>query len=64
MKNHPFVDGNKRVGAHAMLVFLALNGVELEYTQEELANVFLALAAGEIGFEELLQWVLAHERDV
>ena len=64
VKNHPFVDGNKRVGAHAMLVFLALNGVELEYAQEELVNVFLALAAGEIGFEELLQWVLAHERDI
>ena len=63
VKNHPFVDGNKRIGAHAMLVFLSLNGVELEYTQEELSNVFLALAAGEIGFEELLQWVLTHERD-
>ena len=29
VKNHPFVDGNKRIGAHAMLVFLALNGIEL-----------------------------------
>lgn len=31
--NHPFVDGNKRVAAHAMLIFLSLNKVELEYTQ-------------------------------
>lgn len=30
VKNHPFIDGNKRIGAHAMLVFLALNGVELK----------------------------------
>ena len=35
VKNHPFVDGNKRIGTHAMLVFLALNGYELVYTQAE-----------------------------
>ena len=62
VKDHPFVDGNKRTSAHAMLVFLALNGVELDYTQEELSDTFLNLAAGKIGFEELLQWVLAHEQ--
>ena len=56
------MDGNKRIGAHAMLVFLALNGVEMDYTQEELSDTFLNLAAGKIGFEELLQWVLAHEQ--
>ena len=60
VKDHPFVDGNKRIGAHAMLVFLALNGIEMDYTQEELTDAFLNLAAGKIGFEELLQWVLAH----
>ena len=62
VKGHPFVDGNKRIGAHAMLVFLALNGVGMDYTQEELSDTFLDLAAGKIGFEELLQWVLAHEQ--
>ena len=36
--NHPFLDGNKRTGAHVMLIFLALNGIELEYTQEELTR--------------------------
>ena len=40
VKNHPMVDGNKRLGAHVMLVFLALNGCELSYTQEELAALF------------------------
>jgi len=34
IKNHCMVDGNKRIGAHAMLVLLALNGVELSYTQK------------------------------
>ena len=31
VKNHPFIDGNKRIGTHAMLVFLTLNGIELDY---------------------------------
>ena len=34
--NHPFIDGNKRIGAHAMITMLAMNGIELEYTQKEL----------------------------
>ena len=38
VKNHPFIDGNKRIGAHVMLVFLALNKIELEYTQDELSD--------------------------
>ena len=61
VKNHPFVDGNKRIGAHAMLVFLALNGIELQHSQAELADIILKLAAGEIGQQELLNWVLAHQ---
>lgn len=62
VKNHPMVDGNKRLGAHTMLVFLALNGCELTYSQQELSGAILALAAGEIGVEELLKWILDHRR--
>ena len=61
VKNHPFVDGNKRIGAHAMLVFLALNGIELQYTQSELSDVILQLAAGEIEATDLLRWILVHQ---
>ena len=61
VKNHPFVDGNKRIGAHAMLVFLTLNGIELEYTQPELSDVILRLAAGTIHASGLLEWILNHE---
>ena len=61
VKNHPFVDGNKRIGAHAMLVFLALNGIELQHTQSELSDVILQLAAGEIEATDLLRWILAHQ---
>ena len=59
--NHAMEDGNKRIGAHAMLVFLKLNGHELKYTQEELSDTILMMASGKIGYEELLQWILDHE---
>ena len=61
VKNHPFLDGNKRIGAHVMLVFLALNGIELQHTQTELSDVILQLAAGTIQSSDLLSWILAHQ---
>lgn len=62
VKNHPFVDGNKRIGAHAMLVFLALNGIELSYSQKELSEIVLALASGERDYDELLRWLILHQK--
>ena len=59
--NHPFLDGNKRTGAHVMLIFLALNGIELEYTQEELIDVIMSVARGETDSSGLLKWILEHE---
>jgi death on curing protein len=61
IKNHSMVDGNKRIGTHAMLVFLALNGIELSYTQKELYETILDVAAGKFGYEDLLAWVLQHQ---
>lgn len=61
IKNHCMIDGNKRIGTHAMLVFLALNGIELKYTQKELYETILDVAAGNIEYEDLLQWVLNHQ---
>lgn len=62
VKNHAMVDGNKRLGTHVMLVFLALNGYELSYCQTELSDVILALAAGKVDTEELLQWIIEHQK--
>ena len=59
--NHPFVDGNKRIGAHVMLTTLAMNGIELEYTQKELYETIVDVAAGKVSFDALLSWVLSHE---
>ncbi|HJB67792.1 MAG TPA: type II toxin-antitoxin system death-on-curing family toxin [Candidatus Fournierella excrementigallinarum] len=61
IRNHPFVDGNKRVGAHVMLVFLELNGIVLHYEQQELIDIILSVASGEIDRKGLLQWILEHE---
>ena len=62
IKNHCMIDGNKRIGVHAMLVFLALNGYELVYTKAELIDIILSLADGKVEYEELLQWIINHQK--
>ena len=47
-QNHPFIDGNKRTGAVASLVFLSLNGVEIEADEEEFERIVLGVAQGKI----------------
>ena len=54
------MDGNKRIGMYVMLTFMEVNGVPLECANEEVATVGLAVAAGEMGYDELLEWVRAH----
>ncbi len=61
VKNHAMVDGNKRIGVHAMLVFLSINGYELEYTQKELSDLILDVAADKKQYEDILQWLLVHQ---
>jgi death on curing protein len=57
VKNHPFVDGNKRTGTLAAIAFLALNGIELEFDEAEIAAVIISVAASEIGEAELADWL-------
>lgn len=61
IRNHAFVDGNKRIGAHAMLVLLALNGIDLSYTQEELSDMVLQVASGNSSFEDMVKWIIDHQ---
>lgn len=58
INNHPFVDGNKRIGILAILVFLDINGIEVICTDEELIELGLGLASGKINYEELLNWII------
>lgn len=60
--NHPFVDGNKRVGAMAAELFLAANGCELEASDDALVVVTLAVARGEVSAEALAIWIRQRTR--
>lgn len=57
ISNHAFVDGNKRIGMLVMMTFLELNGVRLRPEVSEVAHVGLAVAAGEMSYEDLINWV-------
>lgn len=61
IKNHCMVDGNKRIGTHAMLIFLAINGFEYKYTQKELYEIILDIASGEKEYNDLLDWLITHQ---
>ena len=56
-KNHPFIDGNKRAAFASILIFLGLNGHDLVAPPEQATAVIMALAAGEIGEDQLAHWI-------
>lgn len=60
--NHPFVDGNKRTGVHCMLLFLDQNGIEFEYTQQELIELGLTVAARKFDVDEIFDWLTKHRK--
>ncbi len=57
VRNHGYVDGNKRVGAAALGVFLLMNGLELEAPEPELVSAMMAVASGDWDEEALAGWV-------
>ena len=59
-RNHPFIDGNKRVALMSAYVFLRMNGYALNATEEEAASVFLHLAEGTITEKRLSNWLRAY----
>lgn len=60
ISNHAFVDGNKRIGIYVMLIFLEVNGIRLDCTNEDIIKVGLGVASGEMDYNALLQWVRDH----
>ncbi len=60
ISNHAFVDGNKRIGVYIMLTFLEVNGIHVDCTNDELANVGISVADGSMSYESLLDWVRTH----
>ena len=61
-KNHPFRDGNKRSAIHSMLVFLYINGIDLDYTQQELEDMVVDVAADNLDSDGIKQWLLKHKK--
>lgn len=59
-RNHPFIDGNKRTAFVAVELFLALNGLELQASDEDCVMTMLALAAGELTEERFADWIRSH----
>lgn len=60
IQNHPFVDGNKRVGHAAMEVFLIMNGYEILATVDEQEQFILSVASGQVSRAELTSWIENH----
>ena len=63
VSNHAFLDGNKRIGLLVMISFLAINGIKLEFKDEELVELGLSLAEGKTDYEKLLAWINSHKSE-
>jgi death on curing protein len=62
VRDHPFIDGNKRVGFVAAYAFLALNGAELEAEEDEVVSTIEGVAAGSESEADLAKWIDAHSQ--
>ncbi len=60
VRNHPYRDGNKRIGFLAMATFLGVNGHTFEATDADVVTQFVALAAGNVSEDELADWIRTH----
>lgn len=61
IKNHAFLDGNKRIGVLAMLTFLEINGIQIDASDEELIAIGIGVADSSMDDKELLKWILDKE---
>jgi death on curing protein len=62
VKNHPYRDGNKRIGFLAMVTFLGVNGRTFEATDTEVVIQFVSLAAGKVSEDGMTDWIRLHSR--
>lgn len=62
VNDHPYRDGNKRIGFLAMVTFLEINGYTFEASDADVVTTFLALAAGDLSEDQLTDWIDKHAR--
>ena len=60
VKNHPYRDGNKRIGLLAIATFLGINGCELQASDAEVVAEIVTLADGRVSEAQLADWIRAH----
>jgi len=60
INNHPFVDGNKRMGIYLMLILLDYNDYRIEYVEDELVGLGFAIAEGILSKEYIARWIKKH----
>ncbi|MDD4295575.1 MAG: type II toxin-antitoxin system death-on-curing family toxin [Ruminiclostridium sp.] len=61
INNHPFIDGNKRVGIYVMLILLEYNDVKLSFTQKELIDLGIGIADGSLLHKNIIDWINQHK---
>lgn len=62
IRNHGFVDGNKRIGIAIMLLMLKMNDIAITYTQRELIELGLKTADGSLDVEQVTEWINSHRK--
>ena len=62
ISNHAFVDGNKRIGVYVMLTFLEAEGIKMNCTNEDVVALGLAVASGDMKYDEILRWIRDFKR--
>ena len=62
IKNHGFVDGNKRIGVAVMLLLLRINDIKIIYTQKQLIHLGLSIADGSASQEDIIVWINNHRK--
>jgi death-on-curing protein len=60
--NHPFLDGNKRIGTYMMLVLLELNHIKADFSDDDVIHIGLELANGKMDDKQLLECILEHSK--
>lgn len=63
VKNHRFIDGNKRVAVHAMFIYLSLNYIFFDYTVDEMEKLVIGLADGSLNADDVVEWIYNKEID-
>lgn len=63
ISNHPFIDGNKRIGILAMLVFLDVNQVEVNCSNQDIIVLGLGVASGKYNTDFIIDWIISHSDD-